>query len=152
MNKLINYEDDIFYIKLLFKNLEDSSKLKIDVEIFKKKIIQDIQFLDQVTEYILNNLKQTSLTIKLETYFRNLKKILESFIRYLKDIIRRKSPRYKYFKDQSDKIKLVFEKSKNNLNEIKALLASTNPEQKDAENIISQEEFRILLKEEEEDI
>ncbi len=49
MTRRINYEDDIFTIALQVRCLQDTLKLEVDADLFRDRVLGDIQWIDSVT-------------------------------------------------------------------------------------------------------
>ncbi len=152
MTKRVNYEDDIFFLLLLLRRLKEGLKLKIDMEYFGSKIVDDILFIDEKIEMLLNLLKGHTLLIKEEEYLIDLKKLTRLFVDFLYDLIEKKFPGSYYFSDLLTSFKKIKGKHENFLEEIKSILKEIENREHDSEQIVSEEEFKFLLSNGTEDI
>ena len=145
MTKRINYEDDIFFLLLLLRRLREGLKLKIDMEYFGSKIVDDIVFIDEKIEVILNLLKAHSLLLKEEEYLLDLRKLENLFIDFLNDLRDKNFPGSYYFSDLLTGFEKIQAKHEEFLESIKIMLREIENREADAEQIVSEEEFKFLL-------
>jgi len=87
MTRRVNYEDNIFYLTLIFKGISASLKLNIDTDLYRDRIIEDIRFLDKTSASIYQSLKANHLMIDRFTYLKGLYKLNSSFVALLEDIL-----------------------------------------------------------------
>jgi hypothetical protein len=60
MNKRINFKDDIFVLSMRIRMIHETIAIKPDLELFLKKNLDDIYFIDQVLRILLDNLEQSN--------------------------------------------------------------------------------------------
>jgi len=145
MTKRVNYEDDIFFLLLLLRRLKEGLKLKIDMEHFGSKIVDDVLFIDEKIETLLNLLKNQTLLLREEEYLIDLKKLTRLFIEFLNDLIDKKFPGSYYFSDLLMSFEKIRDKHEKFLEDIKVILKDIETKERDAEQIVSSEEFKFLL-------
>ncbi|MCD6122725.1 MAG: hypothetical protein J7K04_12880 [Spirochaetales bacterium] len=151
MTKQINYEDDIFYLLLIIKRLSDGLKLTIDADIFSGKIVDDILFLDEAVDKVAGLLKESQTFIKKEENLRNLKKVKRLFIELLDDIVNKNISIAYYFSDLIDNFKKIREKQKETAADIDEELKKLSGKKREGQQIVSEEEFKFLLSQDEDD-
>jgi hypothetical protein len=72
MNKRINFEDNIFILKVRLRMLEDLIKLDADPEIYLGKTLDDLAFIDASLASILDALLKNGKLIERDEQFHNL--------------------------------------------------------------------------------
>ena len=149
MAKKINYEDDIFYLIVLIRRLGEGLKLDLDTHFFLDKIADDLFFIDETMEKISTSLESNIHLIKREKYLRDFKRAERRLIRILDDVIENKVEFSEQLQPFLEKLKKIKENHSQSMERIGGLLSrilNQTPE----EDIISEEEFRYLLSDEEE--
>lgn len=82
INKIIQYEENIFYLKILLNNIKKSHVLNINTELFHLKIKNDMIFIDKTTQILFEHLQKSD---KLITKDEQMHSILELKQLYLKE-------------------------------------------------------------------
>ncbi|NOY09109.1 MAG: hypothetical protein GXP33_09740 [Spirochaetes bacterium] len=149
MTKQINYEDDIFFLLLILRRLSDGLKLTVDSEIFSAKIVDDILFIDEAVDKVYDLLKNSPSLIKKEENLRNIRKVKKLFIELLDDIIRKKVPMAYYFTDILDNLIRIQKKHSETDADIDGQLLKIAGKLQEGRQIVSEEEFRFLLSDDE---
>ncbi|MDR1428865.1 MAG: hypothetical protein LBI85_01125 [Spirochaetaceae bacterium] len=72
MNKRINFEDNIFILKVRLRMLEDLVRLDADPEIYLGKTLDDLAFIDASLSSLLDALLKNGKLIEREEQFHNL--------------------------------------------------------------------------------
>jgi hypothetical protein len=72
MNKRINYEDNIFILKVRLRMLEDLVRLDADPDIYLGKTLDDLAFIDASLASLLDALLRNGKLIRREEQFHNL--------------------------------------------------------------------------------
>lgn len=66
-NRIIHYEDNIFYLKLLLNNLKKIEKLNVNLELFQSKLKDDMSYIYTTCQMLYSSLlKNDKLIIKNE--------------------------------------------------------------------------------------
>lgn len=151
MNNKINYEDSIFFLALMLKNLTAGLKLNIDTRIFQNKILEDLFFIERSIKYFYNSLLQSSLKIKKNEYLKSIQKIIKMYISLIESILSRKLPMANSLTNNFRHFQNIREEYLKNVNEIKGRLKKQSKLNDDESYIISNEEFKLLLEEEKEE-
>ena len=73
-NEIIQYEENLFYLKLLLNNIAQTDKLNINTELFHLKIKEDLIFIDKTAKILYDHLLKNS---KLLTKNEHLHSIME---------------------------------------------------------------------------
>jgi hypothetical protein len=72
MSKRIHFEDDIFYISLLIRNIRDALALDIDPELFVSRFADEVGFVDDVLAKLLAYLTDNERFIERDEQLANL--------------------------------------------------------------------------------
>ncbi|MDR0562715.1 MAG: hypothetical protein LBG73_08515 [Spirochaetaceae bacterium] len=79
MNKHINFEDNIFILNVRVRMIQDLLLLEADPELFLKKTMDDIDFIDDALGMLLDDLIENIHLIERNELFDNLSMIEEEF-------------------------------------------------------------------------
>jgi hypothetical protein len=79
MNKHINFEDNIFILNVKVRMIHDLFILETDPELFLKKTIEDIDFIDDTLGLLLENLSENIHLIERNELFDNLSELERQF-------------------------------------------------------------------------
>lgn len=144
-----NYNDNIFYLTLKIKLLQESSKLDINNENLLKNIVNNIFFISQSIQDFFISLKNTSIIQNRTSHLKNLQRLGKKMITLLTEIIEGKSVNSKYLKDYFDKFNLIISMLSDNKEEIKLIITENNQKPQEEKLIISETEYKFLFSNEE---
>ena len=148
--KVINYEEDIFFLNLMLKSLKDGLKLDIDPAFFTKKVKEDIHFMTSIINHIFRSLTDNTHMLKRLEYLKSLQRLMQQFLNLLEEICRGKYHFSQALENSFEEYKATCLNYENNIRTIREILADLDEIQPEQENIVSQEEFKFLLFNEEE--
>ncbi|MBN2532952.1 MAG: hypothetical protein JXB88_08675 [Spirochaetales bacterium] len=148
--KVIHYEDNIFFLHLQVKTLKDGIKLDLNAGFFIQKIIQDIFFYANTIDHIYRKLKSNPHLLKRSDYLKNMERLKKNFNGVIDDILSKRSPLSQSFESYADRLLTIARKQEDDVFEIKAILKKNKGEKYDQESIVSAEEFKYLMAQEEE--
>lgn len=151
MTRRVNYEDNIFYLTLLFKGIKSSLKLNIDMDLYKDRIIEDIRFLDKTSAGIFRSLQANHLMIDRIGYLKELQNLNKSFIAVLEDILEERFPQAFDLEGDFDLLQRIQSNRETELSELSRMIADHIDSAGDQEQIVSEEEFKFLLSSETEE-
>ena len=143
MTRRINYEDDIFTIALQVRCLQDTLKLEVDAELFRERVLGDIEWIDSVTGRLYQSLKDSSYYVKRQEHLKELAKLKRAFVSALDSLVERRAPLSASLGDVMPSIDSRRVANGRDIEEIKALLegGATTEE----EHIVSAEELKFLM-------
>ena len=151
MTRRVNYEDNIFYLTLIFKGISASLKLNIDTDLYRDRIIEDIRFLDKTSASIYQSLISNHLMIDRFTYLKGLHKLNSSFIALLEDILEERLPLASALEQDFDLLQRIQSNRETELAGINEMITIQKGSTGDQEQIVSEEEFKFLLSAEEQE-
>jgi hypothetical protein len=143
MTKKINFEDDIFTLSLLVRNLSDILKLEIDAEFFRDRIDGDVSFIDTAARRIHESLAESPLFLKRQEYLKGMQRMKRSFIGLLDAILEKRLPSAEFLLGQADRYRAIRAAHEKDLEEITAALSKSSGLEE--QHMVSENEFKILL-------
>lgn len=88
MNKRVNFEDDFFILAMRIRMVKDIITLDADPELFLKKTLDDIYFIDQTLRLLLEYLEQSPRLFERDELLEKLSGVERQFFDMLDDFIR----------------------------------------------------------------
>ena len=151
MTRRVNYDDNIFYLTLVFKGIAAGLKLNIDTGLYRDRIVEDIRFLDKTCSNIYQSLKANHLMIDRFTYLKGLYKLNSSFVALLEDILEERFPLASSLEQDFDLLQRIQSNRETELAGINEMITKQKGSTGDQEQIVSEEEFKFLLSAEEQE-
>ena len=148
--KVIQYEENIFFLHLQVKTLKNGLKLDINAGFFIQKIAQDIFFYAATIDQIYRKLKSNPHLLKRAEYLKNMERLKKSFNELIDDILSKRSPLSQSFGSFNDRLFTISRKQEDDITEISGMLAENKGKKIEQESIVSPEEFKYLMAQEEE--
>ena len=151
MTRRVNYEDNIFYLTLVFKGIAAGLKLNIDTELYRDRILEDIRFLDRTCSSIYQSLKANHLMIDRLAHLKGLLKLNSSLMALLKDILDERFPMASALEQDFDLLQRIQSNREAELAGLKEMTSRLGESGSDQEQIVSEQEFKFLLSSEEQE-
>jgi hypothetical protein len=148
--KVIHYEDNIFFLYLQVKTLKDGLKLDLAAGFFIQKLAQDIFFYATTIDHVYKKLKTNPHLLKRIEYLKNMERLKRIYTDLLDDILSKRAPISQSFGSYTDRLTTIVRKQEDDIREIHTMLVNNKHEKADNESIVSPEEFKFLLAQEEE--
>jgi hypothetical protein len=145
MTRRVNYDDNIFYLTLVFKGIAAGLKLNIDTGLYRDRILEDIRFLDKTCSSIYQSLKADHLMIDRLTHIKGLQKLNANFIALLGDILEERLPLASALEQDFDLLQRIQSNREVELAGLKEMIAKLGEPGGDQEQIVSEQEFKFLL-------
>ncbi len=149
MTQCIHYEDNIFMFLDLLKHIERGLKLDIDDDYYGEKIISDLLFAESGLHRLFISLKESTLQLDRDHYFRLLFKAAELFVLVTDGILTKTIGRSIDFSGFVSSREGKSAVNREWMNEIQILISSNNEDEEDSDQI-SQEEMLFLMSDSEE--
>jgi hypothetical protein len=150
MTRRVNYEDNIFYLTLVYKAVAAGLKLNIDTELYRDRILEDIRFLDRTSSNIYQSLRADHLMIDRLTHLKGMQKLNTSLIALLEEILEERLPLASALEQDFDLLQRIQSNREAELVGLKEMLSKLADSSSDEEQIVSEQEFKFLLTPEEE--
>lgn len=150
MTTRVNYDDNIFFLQTMIQTLDSGVQLSIDGPLFRDKFIEDIFFIDATLSRILNQLGQNRLLIRRSEYLRSLLRAENLFVDLLAKCLDESNPFAAELQETVHKLRACRSVHERNLDDIRGMLRNPG-ELEQEEDLVSQEEFRSLLQEDDGD-
>jgi hypothetical protein len=149
MAVMVHYDDNLYFLHSMIKNLSGGLALDIDAEHFQNKITEDIFFIDETLDLIAAALKAQEYLIRRGEYLKSLLRAEKSFAEMLTGVIDGELAFSRHLEPFFGRIKIARDEHARNAADIQNLLEKQLARENDGENLISDEEYRILLSDEE---
>jgi hypothetical protein len=151
MTRRVNYDDNIFYLTLVFKGIAAGLKLNIDTGLYRDRIVEDIRFLDKTCSNIYQSLRADHLMIDRLTHIKGMQKLNANFIALLEDILKERLLLASAFEQDFDLLQRIESNREVELSGLKEMIAKLGESGSDQEQIVSEQEFKFLLSADEEE-
>jgi hypothetical protein len=144
----IHYDADIFQISQIIRLLRRGCSVDIDPEFYLDKIIEDILFADDILKTLYSRLNTNDLLVNREQYLRDLYLAKRDLVLLLEDVIGETLPFSGNMKQYSSRFSQIIRSQKEDMMAIDDTL-NKDQRQEEEKNIVSQQEFSILMENEE---
>ena len=151
MTRRVNYDDNIFYLTLVFKGIAAGLKLNIDTALYRERIVEDIRFLDKTCSNIYQSLKADHLMIDRLTHIKRMQKLNGDIIALLEDILEERLPLASALEQDFDLLQRIQSTREVELTSLKEMSAKLGEPGGDQEQIVSEQEFKFLLSSDQEE-
>ena len=151
MTRRVNYDDNIFYLTLVFKGIAAGLKLNIDTGLYRDRIVEDIRFLDKTCSGIYQSLKADHLMIDRLTHIKGMQKLNTNFIALLKDILEERLPLASALEQDFDLLQRIQSNREVEFAALKEIISKLGEPGGDQEQIVSEQEFKFLLSSDQEE-
>ncbi|MBN1685061.1 MAG: hypothetical protein JW852_00320 [Spirochaetales bacterium] len=144
MAEKLYYDDNLFYLNEIIASLDDALRLDIDSDLFLDKFVEDIMFVESILDRLYLALKENELLIRRAEYLRRIMRSKHVFADLLSGIMSGESALGQNLYPFFPKFRELINEQREHINEIRGLLSSPASALQ-PEDMVSQEEFRILL-------
>ena len=144
MAEKLYYDDNIFFLNQIVSNLEDAIRLDIDSDLFLDKFVEDIMFVESILGRLYISLMENDLLLRRTEHLKRIMRSKHLFVELLSNIMSSDSSLAKNLIPFYQKFRDLINEQREHSNEIRGLLNSTTSTVQH-EEVVSQEEFRILL-------
>jgi hypothetical protein len=145
VTKQINYEDDLFALNLMVRNLLDIVRLDADPAYFKDKLASDIFAIDAILARISDALDDCGTFVKRSECLRELAKLKKTFGNFLDEALLGRTPLSQALADYTDKLRRIRDAQGRDEVRIRETLARAAANPQELEHMVSEEEFKSLL-------
>ena len=151
MTRRVNYDDNIFYLTLVFKGIAAGLKLNIDTGLYRDRIVEDMRFLDKTCSSIYQSLKADHLMIDRLIHIKGLQRLNADFVALLEDILEERLPLASALEQDFDLLQRIQSNREVELSGLKEMTSRLGESGGDQEQIVSEQEFKFLLSEDQEE-
>ena len=152
MAEKLYYDDNIFYLNEIVSNLDDAVRLDIDSDLFLDKVVDDIMFVESTIGRLYVSLKENDLLIRRAEHLKRIMRSKQLFAELLENITNGDSSLGKKLYPFFSKFRELIDEQHDHTDETRKLLSSSTAAAAQNEDMVSQEEFRILLEDNTEQI
>lgn len=143
INSIIQYEENIFYLKLLLNNIKKAHLLNINRELFQTKIKSDLIFINKTSAILFEHLLANQKLITKDEQLHSIHGLKDLFIKEINNLINNNFIRQQDFTE-------IIQTNKSDLNKIEEILDKINRELNN-EDLTTNEELNILFMEDNSD-
>ena len=148
MSHKINFADNIFLLTMKIKTLKHILKLDIDGDLFQKRINEEIHFIAATSDEIYNLLKESQFIIDRAENLKNLQRLKFQFCQLLSAILDGTSSFSFSMEEYLEEYRIIRNDFMQDVGEIKAIIMGISEKTTEEKYIISEEEYRSLLAQE----
>ncbi len=150
MSAKIHYQDDLYFLHSLIRQLDSGLRLELDAEFFWDKILEDVFFVDATLLRLFARLKDNDYLIHRVEYLRNLRRTGTAFLDFLVRIQEDNRPFSRHINSYQEKINQTRRSHLEMRRGIDAILHELEPDE-ETSDIVSSREFDFLLAADRED-
>lgn len=141
----LNYGDNIFFLNMKVRILRNCLKLDIDRELFLENINEEILFIVVAIEKLYGLLKESPIIVNRAENLKAIQRLKLQIISLLTSIIEGESSYSAHMESRFTHYKTVRENFLNNIEEIKGIITEISEKAAEEQHIISEEEYKHLL-------
>ena len=147
MTRRVNYADNIFYLKLVLKQVTAGLKLAVDAELARDRVLEDLGFLQRSAGGIFASLRENHLLIERSEHLQQLAGFYRQFLALLEELAAGKPAGAAAVLPQGGRevVERIREAIRREQAELRLAISSHRLGAGDHEHIVSEEEFRFLL-------
>lgn len=145
MTKQINYEDDLFALTLMVRNLSDILKLDADPTFFRDKLASDLFAVDAIMARVSAALQECGTFVKRNDHLRELVKLKKLYTDLLEEALLCHAPLSQALTDYGEKFRRIRDAHNREMGGIRDALARAVSAPQEREHMVSEEEFKSLL-------
>jgi hypothetical protein len=147
MTRRVNYEENIFFLALVLKQLSAALKLNVDADLFRERVVGDFQFLDRSLARLYQSLKANQLMIDRLAHLRELQRLSRALTGLLDDVLEGRVSLADELEGEFELLRRLHENREKDLLELGETMAESRQKAGDHEQVVSEEEFKSLLAE-----
>jgi hypothetical protein len=151
MTRKINYADNIFYLKLILKQVGAGLKLAVDADLARDRVLEDLAFLERSAGSIFASLRDNHLLIERSDHMQELAGFYRQFLALLEELAAGKPVGAAALLPEGGReaVERIREAIRREQAELRLAITSHRLGAGEHEHIVSEEEFRFLLSPEE---
>jgi len=151
MTRKVNYADNIFYLKLVLKQVSAGLKLAVDAELARDKVLEDLSFLQRAAGQVSAALQDSRLLIDRSDHLRELSSFNRQFLALLEELAAGRLAGSAALLPEGGRevVERLRQATQLELGALRQAVSTQRLAAADHEHIVSEEEFRHLLSPEE---
>ena len=150
MTKYFNFEDNIFYINKIIRNLGDSFKLQLDPDLFTEYYSEMISFIDLSLNHLFQHLQDNPQSMNIMEYRHSLMRTKVKFIEVLEECLAQSGSFLDgNLSNKENQWKSIIKQHRDDKSLLQDLLSKVSNE--NHENMITSAEMEVLFHQEQED-
>ena len=145
MAEKLYYDDNIFYLNEIITTIEDALKLEIDSGLYLDKLVDDLLFVEATLARLYGSLMENQMLIRRSEHLHRLLRSKQQFCELLESISARQVAIGSDLVPFFPKFRELIAEQREHISDIQSLLHTSETAPEQAEDMVSQEEFRILM-------
>jgi hypothetical protein len=146
----VNYEDNLFYLISLTKAIGNGVQLELDRDYFRDKVVEDLLFIDRTLQQIYDSLSTNTFLINRKGHLRELMRAKRAYADMLDDVVNQKGQFARELEQFAAKFSGARDQHIRDIADIQGLMEAGRKEEH-TEDIVSQDEYRFLFQNDEND-
>ena len=148
MPQKIDYGDNIFFLSMKARTLKDSVKLELQTDLLLEPLNREILFLVKTTQYLFQQLKESSHIRNRAEHLRDIRRLINTLIEFFMEIEKGETSLSTALRSESGEYRILEKELENSRSEASELLTIVTGSGQEERYTISEEEYKILLSEE----
>jgi len=140
----INYEDNLYYLRLKVQELAEGLILDLSPDFFLDRFLEDVFFIDSSLGRIYSHLKQSNNLIKKIKYLHLLVKVKDIYLALLQDLIKDNHMFFHGLESHIGEFKDRIQAQETDIKSIQKIILEIEGEGEEQEELITQEELSFL--------
>ena len=140
----VNYDDNLFYLHSLVKNLRSGLLLELDTGYFRDKVVEDLFYVDRTLQQIFEALRVNSYLINRRDHLRELMRVKRAFADLIASVLDGTLPWGENLDGFSGKLSDTRDQHVRDISDIQGIMEGSAPAD-DPQDVASQDEYRFLF-------
>ena len=149
MASTVNYDDNLFHIMAITRTLRSGLQLDIDAQLYLDRVVEDLLFIDATLERVHEELRDSRYLINRRGHLRQLMRAKRAYSDLLGEILNGQTAFRVELSRIRSKLEAAHDQQQRDIDEIRDDMEQVGGED-DQHTIVSQDEFRFLLQNDEE--
>ena len=149
MASTVNYDDNLFHIMAITRTLRSGLQLDIDAQLYLDRVVEDLLFIDATLERVHEELRDSRYLINRRDHLRQLMRAKRAYSDLLGEILNGQTAFRVELSRIRSKLEAAHDQQQRDIDEIRDDMEQVGGED-DQHTIVSQDEFRFLLQNDEE--
>lgn len=146
MTRRINFEDNLFYLNVILKQVAAGLKLNIDGDLYRERILADLAFANRTLHRLHRSLEANPRMIDRIQVLHRLQQTMGRFLELLDSLKSAEAlPGAAMFEPDQERLATMRTEREQDVREIREAMRQAGASTAEEEHIVSAEEFRSLL-------
>jgi hypothetical protein len=151
MAQRVHVQDDLFFLAISLKTIQDGFNLDLDSEYFQQKLAADLGFIHSAHEGIYDFLQENPRLINRQEYLAALLDNISTYSAFLSGVMNKDFPLSACFESSFPQFKVYWDRDREIISEIQAALSLSAASDQGQSDLVSRDELSGLLGPDDED-